>query len=190
MRRSRERPPARNIDSFIELCELIQQFAAEKNLAMESVGEDTVQRDDVDVGGADIEDDGSAGFTPLPEWKPLLQVLLKNIRLHIHPPGGLGSGHRTLANKCEAEVNKWHHQTPQQSSQSSQLAACAKSYQQHCGDMGCEFGIPAFNLTGNHEQLLPHWLEREEIPPDIEPEEMEAGSDVSEFEGFAISRIT
>lgn len=118
-------------------------------------------------GGFDAEVAGFLGSGELlSQCQPATRVLAASVRELISPPAALGSGHRGLADKASAEVYKWAlHSFPGQP-----LADHAMSYIAHCGDMGVEMGLPDFELIGPVETLLPKWMERQPLHPDLDLE--------------------
>jgi hypothetical protein len=108
-------------------------------------------RSDVEDGDRKIQFDASQ-WAPAAEWMHNLKVILKHINHLINPPMATGSGHRSLSDKCAAEIFKWHVQKPD----SMPLELHARSYACHCGDLGLEASTPDF-VAASHESLLPTW---------------------------------
>ena len=106
--------------------------------------------------------DQEAHYKLIEQCKPWLQILLRNIREYINPPGALGSGHRGLAHKAGTFVYALHLQTAAH----VPLQQQADSYQSHTADMGIELGFPNLHLSDRGiDGLLPDWIER--MSPDV-----------------------
>ena len=142
----------RCFQSVCKLCAAISDFVAEHH-------EQEIQEGNDEVDEAPQE----LPTSPLPEWKPLLQVISDSIHEHIHPPAALGSGHRSLADKAASEVFKWQLQSPS----IPNLTLHSASYVAHCSDMGVELSLPDFELSGSVDRLLPEWM-REVLPADVD----------------------
>ena len=99
---------------------------------------------------------------PLDSWKPWLSSIQRTIVEHVNPPAAMGSGGRSLQDKCIAEVHKWTLQLPP----STSILEHSSTYCAHCGDLGTEMGVPDFE-TSDHNKLLAPWMNRNPIVADV-----------------------
>jgi hypothetical protein len=116
------------------------------------------------------------------EWRPHLENIRKNIVLHVNPPTALAPGHRQLADHVAAEIYKAH----LGSSPAAELDKEFDKYRGHCSDFGTEVGLPRFNLQAGTEALLPQWVDRAPLPPDIDGSDddgVSLGADVDNGDG-------
>ncbi len=99
---------------------------------------------------------------PLPDWKPLLNQLLK-IGEHIFPPVSLALGRTSLSHKVSALAHQWAMELPEGSS----LSDFGSSFVSHTSDMGVEISIPDFVLD-DVEGLLGPVINRAPLQVDVE----------------------
>jgi hypothetical protein len=116
--------------------------------------------------------------TVLDERKPWLRQIKDSMIFVVNPPCALTGGHAGIADKVSTEAYKMHLGTEPE----EHLSDEATTYRSNTADMGVEIGLARFRLADDKtaEHLLPPWLERRELGPDLE-EEVEP-SDLPELE--------
>ena len=154
-------------DKFVELVEKISDFVHRRDAAL-SADQDSSQ---------ELVETFPTGYDPLPEWRPLLMFLKATVWQLVSTPIALGPGHRGLVDKVTGELHKWHLNLPQDQT-FSEHADC---YNLHTSDRGTEASLPRFRINGNHESLLPDWLDRELLQPDMQ-QEATSSDDLPEHE--------
>ena len=105
---------------------------------------------------------------PLPEWVPHLSQLLC-IREHIFAPVSLALGHSGVPHKAAGLLHCWHLELPA----GEPLRSMCSSFVSHTSDMGTEVGLPDFAIE-DAEALIPDWISRDAMRPDVEVEGCDA----------------
>jgi hypothetical protein len=116
-----------------------------------------------------------------PDWEGWLRTIAGNIHLHINPPTALANGHQGLADKVAAESYKYHLQVPDE----MPLREVADTFRSNTADMGIELSLSTFNVPkGDPQQLLPGWVERGQMPDDVEvASASDDGADAGRLDG-------
>ena len=113
-------------------------------------------------------------------WKPLLQMLQKNLCLLVHLPATLASGHRKLVDKVKVLVYNWR----LESADSLSLERIAQQYVSFTSDLGTEASIPNCHIKLPYSSLLPEWMKPPEIDMEIGLGGANEPRDIAELSDF------
>ena len=102
----------------------------------------------------DPVDDVVPGYTPLPEWEPLLKQLLR-IREHIFTPGAMAAGCTDLPHKVETLLHMFHFVIPS----GRPFREYLDTFFSATADLGVEMSFPDFEVEDPEEMAAP-WLNR------------------------------